>query len=104
MRFARLRRREFMTLLASAAAAQPLMARGLGDRVRRIAFLHPYADGDPEVVARVIAFRQGLEALGWAENRNILIEHRYSGGDFAQIQAYATELVRSSPDLLVGSG
>jgi putative ABC transport system substrate-binding protein len=56
------------------------------------------------VLARVIAFRQGLEELGWTENRNILIEHRYSGGDFGRIQAYATELVRAAPDLIVGSG
>lgn len=42
--------------------------------------------------------------LGWTENRNILIEHRYSGGDLSRIQAYATELVGSAPDLLVGSG
>jgi putative ABC transport system substrate-binding protein len=99
-----LQRREFLTLLASVAAAQPLAARGQDERVRRIAFLHPYTESDPEVVARVIAFRQGLELLGWNENRNILIEHRYSGGDFSQIQAYASELVRSAPDLLVGSG
>jgi len=71
-----------------------------GERVRRVAFLHPYPENDPEVVARVIAFRQGLGALGWTENRNI----RISGGDLDRIQAYATELVRSAPDLIVGSG
>ena len=104
MRFDRLKRRDFMTLVAGAIAAQPLAARGQGKRVRRIAFLHPYAEHDPEVLARVTAFRQGLEVLGWTETRNILIEHRYSGGDFVQIQAYATELVRWAPDVLVGSG
>jgi putative tryptophan/tyrosine transport system substrate-binding protein len=99
-----LRRRQFITLL-SGAAAWPLAARGQqGERMRRIAFLHPYDENDPEVSARVVAFRQGLEALGWTENRNIQIEHRYSGGDLGQIQAYATELVRSAPDLIVGSG
>jgi putative tryptophan/tyrosine transport system substrate-binding protein len=99
-----LRRRQFITLL-SGAAAWPLAARGQqGERMRRIAFLHPYGENDPEVSARVVAFRQGLEALGWTENRNIQIEHRYSGGDLGQIQAYATELVRSAPDLIVGSG
>jgi putative tryptophan/tyrosine transport system substrate-binding protein len=72
--------------------------------VHRVAFLHPYAENDPEVLARVIAFRQGLEVLGWTENRNIRIEHRYSGGDLSRIQAYATELVRSTPDLIIGSG
>jgi putative ABC transport system substrate-binding protein len=80
------------------------MARAQGERMRRVAFLHPYAENDPEVRARVAAFRRGLEALGWIENRNIRIEHLYSGGDLEQIQTYARELVRSVPDLIVGSG
>jgi putative ABC transport system substrate-binding protein len=80
------------------------MARAQGERMRRVAFLHPYAENDPEVRARVAVFRRGLEALGWIENRNIRIEHLYSGGDLGQIQTYATELVRSVPDLIVGSG
>jgi putative tryptophan/tyrosine transport system substrate-binding protein len=99
-----MKRRAFITLLGG-AAAWPLAARAQpGERMHRIAFLHPYAENDPEVRARVVAFRQGLEALGWTENRNIRIEHRYSGGDLGQIQAYATELVRSAPDLIAGSG
>ena len=100
-----IRRRKFLaTLLGGAAAAWPLMVRAQGERLRRVAFLHPYAENDPEVRARVAAFRRGLEALGWIENRNIRIEHLYSGGDLGQIQTYATELVRSVPDLIVGSG
>jgi putative tryptophan/tyrosine transport system substrate-binding protein len=99
-----IRRRKFLaTLLGGAAAAWPL-ARAQGERMRRVAFLHPYAENDPEVRARVAAFRRGLEALGWIENRNIRIEHLYSGGDLGQIQTYARELVRSVPDLIVGSG
>jgi putative tryptophan/tyrosine transport system substrate-binding protein len=98
------RRREFISLL-SGAAAWPLAARAQqGERVRRVAFLHVYAENDPEVLPRIVAFRQGLEALGWTENRNIRVEHRYSGGDFDRIQTLATELVRSAPDLIVGSG
>jgi putative ABC transport system substrate-binding protein len=80
------------------------MAYAQGERMRRVAFLHPYAENDPEVRARVAAFRRGIEALGWIENRNIRIEHLYSGGDLGQIQTYARELVRSVPDLIVGSG
>ena len=103
MEFNRLKRRDFITLLG--ATAWPLAARAQQPTgVRRIAFLHPYAEGDPEVLTRVIAFREGLEVLGWTENRNIRIEHRYSGGDLGRIRAYATELVRSAPDLIVGSG
>ncbi len=102
MHFDRLKRREFITLLSGAATLWPLAAQA--ERVRRVPFLHPYAENDPEVVARVIAFRQGLEALGWIENRNIRVEHRYSGGDFGRIHAYATELVRFAPEVIVGSG
>jgi putative ABC transport system substrate-binding protein len=98
-------RRKFLATLVGGAAAWPLAARAQqAERMRHVAFLHPYTDNDPEVLARIVAFRQGLEALGWTENRNIRIEHRYSGGDLGQIQAYATELVRSAPDLIVGSG
>ena len=99
-----MKRRQFITLLGT-AAAWPLAARAQqGERMRRVGFLHPYTENDPEVLSRVVAFRQGLEALGWTENRNIQIEHRYSGGDLGQIQAYAKELVRSAPDLIAGSG
>jgi putative ABC transport system substrate-binding protein len=99
------RRRQFITLLGGAAAAWPVTARAQqGERVRRVAFLHVYAENDPEVLPRIDAFRQGLEALGWVENRNIRVEHRYSGGDLNRIQTYATELVRSAPDLIAGSG
>jgi putative tryptophan/tyrosine transport system substrate-binding protein len=100
-----MKRRAFIALIGGAAVAWPLVARGQqGERMRRIAFLHPYTENDPEVLGRVVAFRQGLEALGWSENRNIQIEHRYAGGDLAQIQAHVTELVRSAPELIVGSG
>src|SRR3954453_22311604 len=97
-------RRRLITLLGGAAATLPLAARAQqSDGVRRIVFLHGIAENDPEAQARVVAFRQGLEALGWVENRNIQIEHRFSGGDFAQMQTYTAELADSSPDLIVAS-
>src|SRR5712692_8073161 len=99
-----MKRREFMTLLGGAAVAWPLAARAQQrERVRRIVFLHALAENDPEIQARVTAFRQGLETHGWTENRNIQIEHRFSSGDFARIQAHTTELVSSAPDLIVAS-
>jgi len=100
-----MQRREFITLLGASTFAWPLAARAQqAPGVRRVAFLHPLAENDAEAQARVIAFRVGLESLGWTENRNIRIEHRYSGGDLGRIRAYATELVHSAPGLIVGSG
>jgi putative ABC transport system substrate-binding protein len=99
-----MKRREFITLLGGAAAAWPLAARAQQpERMRRIVFLHGIAENDPETQARLEAFRQGLEALGWVENRNIQITHRFSGGDLVQMQTNTTELVNSSPDLIVAS-
>jgi putative ABC transport system substrate-binding protein len=95
-------RRRFLATLGG-AAAWPLAARAQqSGRMRRIVFLHALAENDPEIQTRVIAFRQGLEALGWTQ-RNIQVEHRFSAGDFARMQAYTAEVVNSAPDLIVGS-
>ena len=97
-----MRRRAFLTLLGGATAL-PLAARAQqGERLRRVVFLHALAENDPELQARVVAFRQGLEALGWTE-RNIQIEHRFAAGDFARMQAYTAEIVNSAPDLIAAS-
>ena len=97
-------RRELLVALGFGAAAWPLAARAQhGERLRRIVFFHSLAETDPEVQVRIAAFRQGLETLGWTENRNVQIEHRFSRGDLAQIQVYTAEVVSSSPDLIVAT-
>jgi putative ABC transport system substrate-binding protein len=63
-------RREFITLLGSAAIGRPLLARAeQGDRVRRIGILSSFAESDSEPHAWVAPFLQGLQALGWTEGR-----------------------------------
>jgi putative ABC transport system substrate-binding protein len=100
-----MRRRKFIALSVGAAVSWPLAARAQHPTgMRRVAFLHAFLETDTEAMSRVTAFREGLEALGWTENRNIRIDHRYSGGDLGQIRAYATELAHSAPDVIVGSG
>src|SRR5258708_7537380 len=93
-----MQRREFITLLGASTFAWPLAARAQqATGVRRVAFLHPYAENDAEVLARVIAFREGFESLGWTENRNIRIEHRSSGGALARIRACAKQPTNRPP-------
>ena len=100
-----MRRREFLSVIGGAAVAWPLAARAQqAERVRRVVFLHGLAENDQEALARVAAFREGLETLGWMENSNTKIEHRFSGGDIARIQALAAELVDSAPDVIAASG
>jgi hypothetical protein len=66
-----MKRREFITLLGG-AAAWPLAARAQqGQRVRRVGVLMGYAESNREGQAFVAAFREGLQKLGWSENRNL---------------------------------
>ena len=77
-----MRRREFITLLGGAAASWPLAARAQqGERMRRIGVLSALAADDPEDQARIAAFLQGLQELGWTDGRNVRIDYRWAGGD-----------------------
>ena len=100
-----MRRREFITLLGGAAAAWPLAARAQqGERMRRIGVLTNLVADDPEAQARVGAFLQGLQELGWAVGRNMRIEYRWGAGDADRTRGYAAELVALAPDVILTSG
>src|SRR5438132_2465823 len=72
-----MRRRKFIALLGG-AAAWPLAARAQQpDRMRRIGVLMHLPENDPEAQARMRAFRQGLQQLGWVEGRNVRIDYRF---------------------------
>jgi putative ABC transport system substrate-binding protein len=99
-----MRRREFLGVLGSAAAAWPLTARAQqSDQVRRVGMLIGYAENDPETQSRLAAFRQGLERLGWTEGRNVRIDYRFAPAGPDQAQLFAKELVALRPDVLVGN-
>ena len=97
------KRREFVTLVGG-AAVWPLAARAQQpDRMRRIGVLMAYAESDPEGQARLAAFLQELQQLGWVEGRGVRIDVRWGAGDAERIRRYATELVGLTPDILMGS-
>ena len=97
-------RRAFITLLDGAAAAWPLAARAQqGERVRRIGVLMNTAADEPEAQARLTAFMQGLQELGWAVGRNLRVDYRWSPvpGDLARLQKDAAELVALRPEVIL---
>jgi putative ABC transport system substrate-binding protein len=99
-----LRRREFITLLGS-AAAWPLSARAQQDtRVRRIGVLMPGDENDPEQRARLSAFTQALADLGWVDGRNVQMDRRWASGDINRMRALAHELVGLQPDIILTGG
>ena len=99
-----MRRREFITLVGSAAAAWPLAARAQqSEQVRRIGVLMNMAADDPQGQARVAAFRQVLRQLGRSD-RNVRIETRWGENDVDRERQYAAELITLAPDALLASG
>ena len=100
-----MKRREFITLLGSAAAVWPLTGRAQQpERVRRIGVLFSLAEDDTESVARRAAFEQALKALGWINGGNVRIDYRWAGSDLGSIPKFVAELVASAPDVILTSG
>jgi len=98
-----MRRREFITLVGGVAAtAWPLAVRAQqSNRMRRVGLLMGYLEGDAEGQANLTVFRQGLQALGWIEDRNIQIDVRWGGADPDKARTFARELVAMAPDVIV---
>src|SRR5262245_49994409 len=99
-----MRRREFITLFGGAVAL-PFAARAQEHvQMRRIGVLMPGTAEDAEYQARMAAFLQGLQQLGWSDGRNVRIDIRYAAGDANLIRKYAAELVALAPDVILAPG
>jgi len=97
-----MKRREFITFLGGAAAAWPLAARAQSrDRLRRVALLMGFPEGDAEGMACASAFQRRLEELGWRDGRNIQIDTRWAGSDPDKARTFAKELIEMAPDVIV---
>jgi putative ABC transport system substrate-binding protein len=95
-----MRRREFIILLGS-AAAWPLAGRAQPERMRRIGVLMAINADDAEAQARIAAFVQGLQQLGWIVGKNVRIDYRLAGIDADTLRKYAAELVALAPDVIL---
>ena len=85
-----MRRREFIRLLGGAATAWPIVARAQ-PAMPVIGFLSSLAHTDLGLV--IPGFREGLNATGFVEGRNIAIEYRWAEGDYRRLPALAGDLV-----------
>jgi len=94
-----MRRREFITLAGSAAAAWPLAARAQrSERVRRIAWLGAGRADEPSPY--LDSLRAGLRELGWIEGRNLTIERFWATG-LDNMDGAALDLLASDPEVIV---
>ena len=95
-------RRTFIALLGSTATA-PCPARAQPSERRRLIGLLG-AVSESEMRSNAAAFRERLRERGWIEGRNLTIEVRAAGGDFAQLDADARRFVAAGADVIVALG
>ena len=92
-----MKRRKFIAFIGGAVAMPFAVRAQQNERIRRLGVLQPWAKDAPES-ARVEAFLQELQQLGWTDGRNLQIEYRWETRD---LQKAAMELVALSPDVIL---
>jgi putative ABC transport system substrate-binding protein len=99
-----MKRRDLITLLAGAAAWPFAAGAQQAEPMRRIGVLMSTIADDREGQARIAAFVQGLQQLGWIDGRNVQMDVRWTGGEVERLRKYAAELATLAPDVIVTGG
>jgi putative ABC transport system substrate-binding protein len=96
-------RREALSVLGG-AAAWPLAATAQqGERIRRVGVLSGLGENDPQGRARIDAFQNELQKLGWTLGRNLDLDVRWAGASAERLQTQPAELVKLAPDVILAS-
>jgi putative tryptophan/tyrosine transport system substrate-binding protein len=98
-----MKRRTFIAVVIEIAAS-PLAARAQQRNVvRRIGVLMNFGPDASEGKARIAAFKQALQKLGWNEGDNVRTDVRWAGDDSERFGKYSEELVGLNPDVILAS-
>lgn len=99
-----MRRRKFITLLGSAAAASawPLGAQAQQPAIPVIGLLDPRPADNNAYFVR--GFRQGLKETGYVEGESVTIEYRWAENQMNRLPDLAADLVRRRVAVIAASG
>jgi putative tryptophan/tyrosine transport system substrate-binding protein len=95
-----LRRREFITLLGTAAAWPLALRAQQPEGMRRIGVLSMFHETDAEPSVWLKAFQDQLQNLGWENGRNIRVESRLVDNNTQRLRSGAAEIVATKPDVI----
>src|ERR1700756_166792 len=96
-------RRHFVSVLACAMAAWPLLARAKNPPMPVIGWLSSGSRETDDSV-RLPAFRRGLDETGYTEGRNLAIEYRRAGEQIERLPALASDLAGGQVLLILAAG
>ncbi|KWV51371.1 hypothetical protein AS156_12325 [Bradyrhizobium macuxiense] len=102
MQLGRLKRRQFISLLGT-AAAWPLVVRAQQPVAQPlIGFVSTRSP--KEAAIHTNAFRRGLEEMGYIEGRSVAIEYRWAEGDYGRLPRLVTDLLSRPLSVMVAAG
>ena len=99
-----MRRREFITLIGGAMAGWPSAARAQQPNQMKRIGIPVFVENNSAEQARIAAFFQGLQQLGWAVGQNLQVEIRWGAGDTERNRKNVAELVALAPDVILAQG
>jgi putative ABC transport system substrate-binding protein len=70
---------------------------------RGIGVLMSGSADDPDALAQISAFAQGLQERGWSVGGNVRIDYRWGAGNVDRFRKYAAELVALAPDVILAT-
>jgi putative ABC transport system substrate-binding protein len=97
-------RRHLLAGIGSAVAFWPFAGRAQTQVRKSVGIIFGgFSDADPELVARVGAFKGAMLANGWIEGQNVIYDIKIGAGDSARLQELARQLIASRPDLIIAN-